>query len=143
MDEDSSKSLPKPSHIKPYYKRQRYKSDSDQIVKRRNPPKDNRGPNDIYITNNSDFKGQLARCIKALDKGESEIVLCGLGAAVPIAINLALQLEDKYSGSYSLDVHTNTIHFVDELESASNAHETRIQNRCNSAVKIRVYKINE
>ncbi|CAH1395006.1 unnamed protein product [Nezara viridula] len=142
MEEDTSK-VPQSTNTKHYYKRQHYKSDSDHILRKRIPPRDIRGPNDFYITNNSNFKGQLAQCIKALDKGESEIVLCGSGAAVPRAINLALQLEDKYSGSYSLDVHTSTIHLVDDLESISNTHESRSQTRCNSCVKIRVYKINE
>lgn len=142
MDENISKSPPS-TNIKHHYKRQHHKLDSDHIVRKRIPPRDIRGPNDIYITNNSNFKGQLAHCMKALDKGESEIVLCGSGAAVPRAINLALQLEDKYSGSYSLDVHTNTIHLVDDLESVSNTHEPRTQTRCNSSVKIRIYKINE
>ena len=71
MDEESSKSLPKPSHLKYYNKSQRYKSDSDHILKKRIPQRDLRKPNDIYITNKSDFKVSLIYILIVLRKNSS------------------------------------------------------------------------
>lgn len=143
MDEETSKSLPKSSHLKDFNKRQRYKSDSDHVLRKRVPPRDVRRPNDIYVTNKSDFKGQLAQCFKLLDKGENEIVLHGLGAAIPRTVNLALQIEGKCSGSYALDVQTQTIHLVDEFEPITDNQDPRSQTRSNSSVKIRIFKVDK
>nr|BAN20741.1 unkown protein [Riptortus pedestris] len=143
MDEESSKSLPKTSHLKEYSKRQRYKSESNHVFRKRVPPRDTRRPNDIYVTNKSDFKGQLAQCFQLFDKGENEIVLHGLGAAIPRTVNLALQIEEKCSGTCEVDVQTQTTHLVDDLEPTSDNQEARNQTRSNSSVKIRIFKTNK
>lgn len=56
MDEDSCKNPPKGNNLKDFNKRQRYKADSDYVLRKRVPPLDVRRNNDIYITNKSDFK---------------------------------------------------------------------------------------
>jgi ribonuclease P/MRP protein subunit RPP20 len=119
-------------------KRQKYKSDSDYILRKRLPPRLPRRNNDIYITNKSNHQvcicrihpiiedlriftmtnhvfhvqGQLSRCEKLLNDGESDIVIHGLGAAVPRAVNLALQLKAKHLGTVEVAVNTSTVDVV-------------------------------
>ncbi|KAJ9599160.1 hypothetical protein L9F63_010337 [Diploptera punctata] len=119
-------------------KRPRYKSDSDHILKKRLPPRLPRRNNDIYITNKSNFQGQLSRCEKLLNEGESEIIIHGLGAAVPRAVNLALQLKAKRPGSVELSVNTSTVDIVDDLEPVDNEGDYETRTRHNSSVHIRV-----
>lgn len=140
MDENLSKSLPKSSNLKAYPKKQRYKSESSHVIRKRVPPRQFKQPNDIYVTNKSDFKGQLAQCLKKFDNGENEIVLHGLGAAVPRAVNLALQIEEKCSGLCTLDVNTQTVHLVDDLEPLHDNQDPSSYNRSNSSVKIKIIK---
>lgn len=56
MAQELSKSVPNQNSFLDYNKRQRYKSDSDHVVKKRVPPRDSKKPGDIYITNKSNFK---------------------------------------------------------------------------------------
>lgn len=58
------------------------------------------------------LQGQLAECFRLFEKGEGEIVIQGLGAAVPRAVNLALQVEHNSSGLAVLHPHTFTVHLV-------------------------------
>lgn len=57
-------------------------------------------------------QGQLSRCEKLLNDGESEIVIHGLGAAVPRAVNLALHLKSKHLGTIEVAVNTSTVDIV-------------------------------
>ncbi|KAJ4442700.1 hypothetical protein ANN_04289 [Periplaneta americana] len=93
-------------------KRHRYKSDSEHVLKKRLPPRLPRRNNDVYITNKSNYQGQLSRCEKLLNDGESEIVIHGLGAAVPRAVNLALHLKSKHLGTIEVAVNTSTVDIV-------------------------------
>ncbi|KAK9501034.1 hypothetical protein O3M35_002158 [Rhynocoris fuscipes] len=139
MAEELSKSAPKPSSLSDYAKRQRHKSDSDHVVKKRLPPRDSKQPGDIYITNKSNFKAQLNECLKKLENGE-EITLHGLGAAVSRAINLALQIEEKLKTTHVIDVTTSTLQLVDDLEPLNDSVDPLTQTRTNSSVKIRILK---
>jgi ribonuclease P/MRP protein subunit RPP20 len=47
-----------------------------------------------------------------LNEGEPEIVIHGLGAAVPRAVNLALQLKAKHMGTVEVAVNTSTVDII-------------------------------
>uniref|UniRef100_A0A0A9YLK9 Ribonuclease P protein subunit p20 n=1 Tax=Lygus hesperus TaxID=30085 RepID=A0A0A9YLK9_LYGHE len=120
-----------------YPKRTKYRSDSDFVLNKRVPPRPPKRQNEIYITNKSDFKGQLARVIKLLESTEEdEIILRGLGSAVLRTVNLALQTQEKLGPQYVTEVFTYTVHLVDDLEGVQDVDE---QTRSNSAIKIRIY----
>lgn len=58
------------------------------------------------------FKGQLYKCEKIFDKGTSELVIHGLGAAVYKAASLALRLKEIHHETLDLDVRTSTVALV-------------------------------
>lgn len=58
------------------------------------------------------MKGQLYKCEKLFDKGASELIIHGLGAAVFKAVNLALQLKEIHHGTLDLDIKTSTVSLV-------------------------------
>ncbi len=95
--------------------------------------------NDFYVSKNTDFKNQIARCHKLLDSGWNELYIHGLGAAVNRAINIALQLKALSNGSLDVSVHTSSVELVDDIEPYSEQHEPEIQTRNNSAVHIKVF----
>jgi len=119
----------------------RFKSEPNNVLRKKVPPRDTKEKNDFYVTRKSDFKGQLVRCLELIEKGEEEIVIHGLGAAVNRAINLALQIEEKLLGTYQLDVTTSTVKLVDELEPEGDQGDYTTQTRSNSAVHIRIFKV--
>ncbi|CAG2058974.1 unnamed protein product [Timema podura] len=121
-------------------KRERFKSDPDHVIKKRLPPRLPRRINDIYVTNKTNHQSQVSRCEKLLDSGESELVIHGLGAAVAKAVNLALQLQDKYQGIVGLSVNTSTVDIVDDLEPTTDQADYDTQTRHNSSVHIRLYR---
>uniref|UniRef100_A0A1B6MLK7 Ribonuclease P protein subunit p20 n=1 Tax=Graphocephala atropunctata TaxID=36148 RepID=A0A1B6MLK7_9HEMI len=108
-------------------------------IRKRCPPH-LRHNNDIYVTNKSNFQGQLAQCEKLIGEGESEIVLHGIGAAIPRTVNLALQLNEKHQGSVELHVETSTVTLVDDLEPLTDSVDYETQTRQNSSIVIRVVK---
>jgi ribonuclease P/MRP protein subunit RPP20 len=66
--------------------------------------------NDVYVGRNSNYRVQLERCQRMLEKECSEITIHGLGAAVNRAIHLALSLEERSLGS--LRVRLININFI-------------------------------
>uniref|UniRef100_A0A023FBG0 Putative ribonuclease p protein subunit p20 n=2 Tax=Triatoma infestans TaxID=30076 RepID=A0A023FBG0_TRIIF len=139
MAEELSRSVPKQSSFVDYNKRQRHKSDSDHVIKKRVPPRESKRPGDVYITNKSNFKAQLNECLKKLGNGE-EITLHGLGAAVTRAVNLALQIGEKLGATHIIDVTTSTLQVVDDLEPLHDSIDPLTQTRSNSSVRIKIYK---
>ncbi|KYM82138.1 PREDICTED: ribonuclease P protein subunit p20-like [Atta cephalotes] len=95
---------------------------------------------DIYVNNKTPFKGQLYKCEKLLDKGASELVIHGLGAAVCKAASLALRLKEIHHDTLDLDVKTSTITLVDDLEALNDNVDDEINNRQNSSIHIRVIR---
>ena len=82
----------------------------------------------------------IERCQQLLDKGEPEIYLHSLGAAIPRALNLALQIQKNNFDSVSLDTATSTVELTDDFEpiqADSGPHFQ--QSRYNSAVHIKIY----
>jgi ribonuclease P/MRP protein subunit RPP20 len=55
------------------------------------------------------LKGQLYKCEKFFDKGASELIIHGLGAAVYKACNLALRLKEIHYGTLEFDIKTSTV----------------------------------
>lgn len=80
-------------------------------LRKRLPARLSSTPNDIYVNNKTDFKAQLARCFKCLET-ETFVVIHGLGAAAPKAINLALQLQLKSSIPLEISVNTSTVKLI-------------------------------
>lgn len=80
--------------------------------KKRKPPKNFSRPNDVYITNKTDFAAQLNKCIKILNSESGEVYIHSIGNAINRAINLALKLEEDHSFKY--EVNTSTINLVGE-----------------------------
>ncbi|XP_012223359.1 ribonuclease P protein subunit p20 [Linepithema humile] len=95
---------------------------------------------DIYVNNKTSFKGQLYKCEKVFDKGESELIIHGLGAAVYKASQLALQLKEIHYGTLDLDIKTCTVTLADKLETLSDETDDEIINRQSSAIHIRVFR---
>lgn len=60
----------------------------------------------------STFQAQLDKCCDLLTKGEKEIILHGLGAAIQRCCNLALQLETLFVGTCQIEVNTGTVDVV-------------------------------
>jgi len=55
------------------------------------------------------LKRYLRKCEKRFDKGASELIIHGLGAAVFKAVNLALRLKEIHHGTLDLDIKTSTV----------------------------------
>lgn len=115
------------------------------ILRKRLPHSMPKRKNDLYVTRKTCFAAQQKRCHKLLYSDYNEIFIHGLGAAIPRAMNLALQLKMEGHGSLEVSCHTDTVYLVDDLEyeeSETNplSGQVRSQKRLNSAVHIRVYR---
>uniref|UniRef100_K1RM62 Ribonuclease P protein subunit p20 n=1 Tax=Magallana gigas TaxID=29159 RepID=K1RM62_MAGGI len=110
-------------------------------LRKRLPRKLPKRKTDVYITRKTDFACQLERAQKLLDS-ENEVYVHGLGAAINRAINLALQIQTESQGLVEIAAHTSTVELVDDLEPQTDDLEPETQSRNNSAIHIKVYKIN-
>lgn len=124
-----------------HQKRFHKKGDNDHVVRKRLPPRPPKRPNDVYVTNRSNFQSELAKCQKLLEDGEKEVFIHGMGAAVNRAVNLALQLESKFVGGVQVAVNTSTTTLVDDLEPLHDQATYDTQTRQNSVVHIRIQRI--
>ena len=80
------------------------------------------------------------RCQQLLDKGEPEIYLHSLGAAIPRALNLALQIQKNNCDVVALDTATSTVELTDDFEPIHPESGPQFQqSRYNSAVHIKIY----
>lgn len=137
----SSRNQPKDSGHKKWSRSQRVgQGDNDHVVRKRQPPRPPKRPNDVYVTNRSNFQSELAKCEKLLEGGETEVFIHGLGAAVNRAVNLALQLESKYLGTVQLTVNTSSATLIDDLEPVHDQATYDTQTRQNSVIHIRVHR---
>lgn len=112
--------------------------DDDFTVLKRLPPQLPRRQNDIYVNSKSKFVAQLKKCEKMLESGEPELFIHGLGAAVHIAINLALQLQREWS--LEVSAKTSTVQLTDDLEPTTETRSFETRERKNSAIHIRLYR---
>ncbi|XP_076037378.1 ribonuclease P protein subunit p20 [Oratosquilla oratoria] len=89
--------------------------EEEGFVRRRLPRHLPKRYNDIYVNNNSNFKSQLQRGLTVL-KESGCVLVHGLGAAVPRAINLAQSLQDNCHGEVTLDIRTGTVTLTEDLQ---------------------------
>ena len=75
-----------------------------------------------------------------IENGENEIILHGLGAAIPRTVNLALQLSEKLHGTFDLYTETGTVQVVDDIEPLTDLAEGDVQIRQNSAIHIQLIR---
>ena len=86
------------------------------------------------------FPSSIERCQQFLDRGESEIYLHSLGAAIPRALNLALQIQKNNCDTIALDTATSTVELTDDFEPIHPESGPQYQqSRYNSAVHIKIY----
>jgi ribonuclease P/MRP protein subunit RPP20 len=107
-------------------------------IRKRLPPNLPKRNNDVYVTNKTAFKAQLDRCKKLIDQGENELYLHSLGAAIPRALNLALQIQKAYGIGLTLETATSTVELTDDFEPlhGEGSEESRI--RYNSSIHIKI-----
>ncbi|XP_072758151.1 ribonuclease P protein subunit p20 [Anoplolepis gracilipes] len=115
-------------------------SNSKHVLRKKQSLELKKNGRDIYVNNKTSFKGQLYKCEKLFDKGASELVIHGLGAAVFKAVNLALKLKEIHYGTLDLDIKTSTVTLVDELETLDDDADYEVSNRQNSGIHIRVFR---
>ncbi|GBP97200.1 Ribonuclease P protein subunit p20 [Eumeta japonica] len=109
-------------------------------VKKRLPARPVEGGNVIFITKKTNFKAQLDKCCDLLTKGENEIILHGLGAAIQRCCNLALQLQTLFAGTCQIEVNTGTVDVVDDLEPLTDDLDYGAQVRHSSSIHIRIFR---
>ncbi|XP_060079567.1 ribonuclease P protein subunit p20-like [Ylistrum balloti] len=109
-------------------------------LRKRLPHKLPKRKNDVYVSRKTNYKSQLERCKKILDL-ENEVYIHGLGAAITRAANLALTVQAAGRGSIAIATHTSTVELVDDLEPDKDDNEPDTFSRNNSAIHIKVYKV--
>ncbi|XP_022116915.2 ribonuclease P protein subunit p20-like isoform X1 [Pieris rapae] len=109
-------------------------------LKKRLPLRPKEGDNVIFITKKTNFKAQLDKCCDLLTKGEKDIILHGLGAAIQRCCNLALQVEALFAGTCQIEVNTGTVDLVDDLEPLTDDLEFSAQVRHSSSIHIRIFR---
>ncbi|XP_068633459.1 ribonuclease P protein subunit p20 [Battus philenor] len=115
-------------------------SNKNYAIKKRLPVRPIEGSNVIFVTKKTNFKAQLDKCCDLLTKGEKEIILHGLGAAIQRCCNLALQLETLFSGTCQIEVNTGTVDLVDDLEPLMDDLDFGAQVRHSSSIHIRIFR---
>ncbi|CAG5045085.1 unnamed protein product [Parnassius apollo] len=109
-------------------------------IKKRLPVRPIEGNNVIFVTKKTNFKAQLDKCCDLLTRGEKEIILHGLGAAIQRCCNLALQVETLFSGTCQLEVNTGTVDLIDDLEPLVDDLDFAAQVRHSSSIHIRIFR---
>ncbi|CAG8482996.1 6165_t:CDS:2 [Diversispora eburnea] len=109
-------------------------------IKKRTPLKPAIVPTDIYVSRNSNFKGQLFRAKRLLlEDGHSPIIIIhGLGAAIQKSINLVLTLNDLLQNQIVYKVTTGTVNLVDDIIPDDDDKDLEVQTRNNSSIHIEV-----
>ncbi|KAK3828453.1 MAG: hypothetical protein J3Q66DRAFT_13398 [Benniella sp.] len=94
---------------------------------------------DIYVTQTSSYKGQLARAKKLLvEDGHPFIILHAMGAAIERAIGLAMGLSTACSNQVRCHTETATVDLVDDVIPVDMETDLETNTRQNSAVHIRI-----
>ena len=90
-------------------KREQLKIDNEEFkLRKRLPPRYPVRTNDVYVNNQTNFKGQLSRCLKLLEE-EDTVYIHGLGSAISKAINLALRLQAEAVVPLQVAANTSTV----------------------------------
>lgn len=72
--------------------------------------------NQVIVNTKSSFKCHLARCQSIIDDtNHSELVLKGVGRAIPRAVNLAIQLNANNCNTFEVEPNTFTANMLDDV----------------------------
>ncbi|EGC36808.1 hypothetical protein DICPUDRAFT_77539 [Dictyostelium purpureum] len=94
--------------------------------------------NEIYLSNNGKFLYYIKRAKKLLiDEKEKEIIIHGLGAAIPLAVNLSLQLQ-KDIQDLVLSPTTSSEEIIDQYDPLTDDLEPVLKIRHASAIHIKI-----
>mmetsp|Transcript_8015 Transcript_8015/g.12127 ORF Transcript_8015/g.12127 Transcript_8015/m.12127 type:complete len:136 (-) Transcript_8015:24-431(-) len=94
------------------------------------PPK----KNEVFISRKSNDVILYKKIMKLLGTND-EVVIHGLGAAIEKAVTIALKIEKRNNGAFSLKISTSSVELTDEIFE-KNEKEIKIENRINSAIHI-------
>lgn len=108
-------------------------------IRKRQPQKPILSESVIYVSTKSSVKGLLRKVDELILKGESEIAIYCLGAAIQRGILLALQIAENHS--FVINTNTLTSVLIDDLEPTTDEADFEIQKRQNSAVRLILTKI--
>ncbi|KAJ3645026.1 hypothetical protein Zmor_022719 [Zophobas morio] len=106
MEGSSSANDPKPK--KPT--KQPRAPSKDHVLRKRRPQKPERDASVVYVNTKTPIKAVVDRCCKLINKGEKELTLYCLGAAIQRGILIALRLCEQ---NVAYKIHSNT--FTTEL----------------------------
>jgi ribonuclease P/MRP protein subunit RPP20 len=97
--------------------------------------------NEIYVSTQTNFVVASKRVSKILDKDpEAEVVIHGLGAAINLAVDLALSIVKRSLGDLVASPTTTTEPLIDDFEPLSPELPVFTQVRYNSAIHIKISK---
>lgn len=99
------------------------------------PPRQPAQSHDVYVNNNSHFLAQLDRAQRVMESHD-HVCIHGLGAAIPLAINLALELQQRVHETFTVSAATSTVELVDDVVTSSG--DVGVSTRNNSAIHITV-----
>ncbi|KAJ3168646.1 ribonucleases P/MRP protein subunit pop7 [Geranomyces variabilis] len=98
---------------------------------------------DIYVSRKSTVQAQAKRARTLLDGPDfTFLTIHGLGAAINRAIELALHLKEQYQDQIAWTISLSTVTLVDDVEPEELDDDVSTETRQNSAVHIRVVKVN-
>ncbi|KAG4096340.1 hypothetical protein H8356DRAFT_1292545 [Neocallimastix lanati (nom. inval.)] len=119
-------------------------SNKDKIIHKRTPQHLPIKKNDIYVSRKSSYIALIKRAKKLLlEKETSFIVLHGLGAAIKITVNLALELKKQFSDKIDWEITTSTVKLYDDVEPENKEEDLITETRNNSAITIKIFKKNK
>ncbi|KAL7290996.1 hypothetical protein TKK_0015138 [Trichogramma kaykai] len=113
----------------------------NHIVKKRTPRQLAKTKNDIYVDNKTNFKAFLKFCEKIFNSGSREVIIHGLGKSIPRACELALRLQSIHHNTLQIDTKTSTVKLVDDWEPTNDDADFEVNERTNSAIRIRLYRL--
>ncbi|KAJ3176313.1 ribonucleases P/MRP protein subunit pop7 [Geranomyces variabilis] len=98
---------------------------------------------DIYVSRKSTVQAQAKRARTLLDGPDfTFLTIHGLGAAINRAIELALHLKEQYQDQIAWTISLSTVTLVDDVEPEELDDDVSTETRQNSAVHIRIVKVN-
>ncbi|KAI8810713.1 hypothetical protein BJ742DRAFT_172345 [Cladochytrium replicatum] len=95
-------------------------------------------PTDIYVRRKSNRHALIKRAKTLIDSpGFKSLDIHGLGAALVMAMELALKLKEIYGDTIEWNITTSSVELHDEVEDDPEV-DVQMQTRINSAIHIKV-----
>jgi hypothetical protein len=111
---------------------------TDEKRHKRAPQKPPTMENDIWISRKTPFPAICKRSWKLWTASHIKtFYIHALGAAIPLAVNVALELQKKTLGQATWTITTNTVELVDDLTIGD---DESVEKRNNSAIHIKIHK---